>query len=77
MSGITCALLVGVGVGLAPGLGVGSGFVALGIGAADAVAECPPHPESAAQAARVKTTRLGRSSFFSSFIWGTLSEWQN
>jgi hypothetical protein len=75
MSGITWALLgalPGVGVGLAPGLG--AGFAAV-VEDADVP---PPHPPIAVKAAIVKTTRLGRSSFFSSFILGELfSEWQN
>ena len=80
MSGITWALLgvvppVGVGLGLAPGLGAGFAPFAMDVEDEDAI--LPPHPVNAAQAARVKTTRLGRSSFFSSFIWGTLSEWQD
>jgi hypothetical protein len=68
MSGITWALVGAplVGVGLAPG----AGFDASGVGPDDAVADFPPHPASATQAARVKTTRLGRSSFFTSFILG-------
>jgi len=71
MSEITCALLgappIGVGLGLAPGLG--AGFAALAV-AADDDAMLPPHPAIAIEAARVKTTRLGRSSFFSVFILG-------
>jgi hypothetical protein len=68
MSGITWALLGAllVGVGLAPG----AGFAASGVGIDDAVTDFPPHPATAAQAAKVKTTRLGRSSFFNSFILG-------
>jgi hypothetical protein len=69
MSGITWALLGEplVGVGLAPGLG--AGFAAV-VEDADVP---PPHPPMAVKAAIVKTTRLGRSSFFSSFILrGTL-----
>jgi len=70
MSGITWALvgapLVGVGLGLAGEPGAGS----VTVGPDDAVADFPPHPATAAQAARVKTTRLGRSSFFNSFILG-------
>ena len=72
MSGITWALggaLVGVGLGLAGEPGAGS----VAVGPDDAVADFPPHPATAAQAARVKTTRLGRSSFFSSFILGNFS----
>jgi hypothetical protein len=82
MSGITWALLgalpFGVGLGLAPGLaglapGLGAGFAAV-IEDADVL---PPHPPIAVTAAIVRTTRLGRSSFFSSFILGELfSEWQ-
>jgi hypothetical protein len=66
MSGIIWALLGAplVGVGLAPG----AGFEASGVGIDDAVADLPPHPASAVHAAKVMTTRLGRSSFFSSFI---------
>jgi hypothetical protein len=77
MSGITWALLGALpGVGLAPGLG--AGFAALIPGAVDEFADFPPHPASAIKAAIVKTTRLGRSSFFSSFILGELfSEWQD
>src|SRR5690349_11896835 len=33
----------------------------------------PPHPATAAQAAKVKTTRLGRNRFFSFSMRGTLS----
>jgi hypothetical protein len=64
MSGITWAPLGEplVGVGLAPGLG--AGFAAV-VEEADVP---PPHPAIAVKAAIVKTTRLGRSSFFSSFI---------
>jgi hypothetical protein len=78
MSGITWALLgvplVGVGLGLAPGLGVG--FAPLAV-VDDEDAILPPHPAIAIEAARVKTTRLGRSSFFSFCMRGTLSECQN
>jgi len=71
MSEIIWALLgvppVGVGLGLAPGLG--AGFAPLAV-ADDDEAILPPHPATAVEAARAKTTRLGRSSFFSSFILG-------
>jgi hypothetical protein len=75
MSEITWALLGAplVGVGLAPGLGVG--FAPLAV-VDDEDAILPPHPAITVEAARVKTTRLGRSRFFSFCIWGTLSEWQ-
>jgi hypothetical protein len=58
-----------------PGEGDGAGE---GEGAAIALcvdAVWPPHPATAADAARLKTTRLGRNRFFSFSIWGTLSEW--
>jgi hypothetical protein len=78
ISEITCALLgappVGVGLGLAPGLG--AGFAPFAVADDDDAIE-PPHPAIVIEAARVKTTRLGRSRFFNSFIWGTLSEWLN
>jgi hypothetical protein len=68
MSGIVLALgLAGFG---APGAGLGEAI-------AFDVDECPPHPATAAHAAKVKTTRLGRSRFFNFSIWGTLSEWQD
>jgi hypothetical protein len=61
----------GTVVELGPGLGVGD---ALGDGAARTLvfdADCPPHPASAAQAARVrKKTRLERRRSFSFFILG-------
>jgi hypothetical protein len=78
MSGITWALLgvppVGVGLGLAPGLG--AGFAPLAV-ADDDDAILPPHPAIAIEAAKIKTTRLGRSRFFSFSMRGTLSEWQD
>jgi hypothetical protein len=71
MSEITCALLgvppVGVGLGLAPGLG--AGFAAFAV-AVDDDAILPPHPAIAVEAARVKTTRLGRNRFFNFSILG-------
>jgi hypothetical protein len=79
MSEITWALLgvppVGVGLGLAPGLGAGAALFATGVDDEDAI--LPPHPAIAIEAARVKTTRLGRSRFFSFSIRGTLSECQD
>jgi hypothetical protein len=60
---------VGVGLGLAPGLGAGLALLVTGVEDEDAM--LPPHPAIAVEAARLNTTRLGRSSFFSSFIWGT------
>jgi hypothetical protein len=79
MSEITWALLgvppVGVGLGLAPGLGAGVALLATGVDDEDAI--LPPHPAIAIEAARVKTTRLGRSRFFSFSIRGTLSECQD
>jgi hypothetical protein len=45
-------------------------------GVEDEDAILPPHPAIAVEAARVKTTRLGRSRFFSFSIRGTLSECQ-
>jgi len=73
MSEITWALL-GVGLGLAPGLGAGLELLAV-VDDEDAI--LPPHPASIAQTAKVKTTRLGHSSFFSFCIRGTLSECQD
>jgi hypothetical protein len=70
---------VGLGLGLAPGLGegVGPGLEEALVAVEPEALVCPPHPANAAQTAKVKTTRLGRSSFFSSFISGELfSEWQ-
>jgi len=76
MSEITWALLgaplVGVGLGLAPGLG--AGFALAVVDDEDAI--LPPHPAITVEAARVKTTRLGRSRFFSFCMRGTFSEWQ-
>jgi hypothetical protein len=69
MSGIVFALGLDVpGEGDGPGEGEGAA-VALCVDVA-----WPPHPAIAAQAAKVKTTRLGRIRFFSFSIWGTLSE---
>src|SRR6478672_6599423 len=66
MSGITWALL---GVLPGVGLGLGAGFAPLAVAdGEDAI--LPPHPAITVEAARVKTTRLGQSSFFSSFILG-------
>jgi hypothetical protein len=59
---------VGVGLGLAPGLGAGLALLATGVDDVDAT--LPPHPAIAIEAARLNSTRLGRSSFFSSFILG-------
>jgi hypothetical protein len=63
---------VGLGLGLAPGLGegVGPGLEEALVAVEPEALVCPPHPANAAQTAKVKTTRLGRSSFFSSFILG-------
>jgi hypothetical protein len=72
MSEITWALLgappVGVGLGLALGLGAGLALFATGVD--DGAATLPPHPAIAIEAARLNSTRLGRSSFFSFFILG-------
>jgi hypothetical protein len=68
MSGITWALLGVPPVGV--GLGLGAGFAPFAIGVEEEDAVLPPHPANAAQAARVNTTRLGRSSFFSFSILG-------
>jgi hypothetical protein len=71
MSEITWALLgaplVGVGLGLAPGLG--AGFAPLAV-VEDEDAILPPHPAITVEAARVKTTRLGRNRFFIFSILG-------
>lgn len=72
MSGMVFALgLVVLGDGDGAGLGEGAA-VALCV---DAV--WPPHPATAAQVAKVMTTRLGRNRFFNFSIGGTLSEQQD
>jgi hypothetical protein len=65
ISGIVFALGLALpGEGDDPGDGEGAAVALCG-----AVA-CPPHPATAAQAVKVKTTRLGRNRFFSFSILG-------